>query len=104
MVAIAIRAPSTSTAKGNAAPAPAPRRAHGEAQRRAMVGHHHLVRVARGAHSLDMRHGRRAGESHPPARLMGPPTQIHVLGVHEVSLVEAAELLEGRPTGQEARA
>src|SRR5271157_1583132 len=71
-------------------PAPALRGPEREAEGRPVVGHHHAVRVAGGAHALDMGHLRRAGEAHAPPRVVGAPAQVHVLRVHEVRLVEAA--------------
>jgi hypothetical protein len=66
------------------------------------VGHQHPVGVPRRAHSLHMRHGRRTGEADTPSGLMGAPTQVHVLVVHEVGLVEAPQLLQRVTPGQEA--
>ena len=40
----------------------------------------------------------------PQPASCGPPAQVHVLVVHEVGLVEAAELLQRAAPGQEARA
>ena len=68
-----------------------------------MVRHHHAVRVAGRAHTLDVRDGRGAGEAHAPSGVVGPPAQVCVLQVHEVGLVEAAELFERPATRQKAR-
>ena len=94
--------PEDDGGQGQCGPPPPRGGPHGEAQRRAVVGHHHLVGVARRAHSLDVGHAGRPGEADAPPGLMGPPAQVHVLGVHEVRLVEASEFLEGVAPGQEA--
>ena len=67
-----------------------------------MVGHHHAVGMAGGTHALHVGHRGRAGEADTPPRRVGAPAQVHVLGVHEVGLVEATELLQRAPPGEEA--
>ena len=100
---MAIRAPSTATASGRAA-------------RRHPVVVRMVKRKAERWWAAIMRYGWRAvltpwmwvtaaAPAKPsPTRPVGPPAQVHVLGVHEVGLVEPPELLEGAAAGQEARA
>src|ERR1019366_1811136 len=90
--------------QGKQGPAPARRGAHGEPQGGAMVRHHHLVGVPCRARSLHMRHAGGTGEPDPPARLVSPPTEIHVLGVHEIRLVKTSQFFEGGAARQEAGA
>ena len=101
---MAMRSPSTTTASGRASRRQPLRGPECEAQGGTVVGRHHAVRVAGGAHSLDVGHLRRAGEADPPPGVVGAPAQVHVLVVHEVRLVEAPQLLERAAPGQEARA
>ncbi len=103
-VAIPMRRPRTSTAKGSSDPAPARCGPDGEPQGRTMVRRHHLVGMPGRTHALYVRDLGCTGEPDPPTRLVRPPAQVHVLGVHEIRLVEPAQLLERAATGQEARA
>ena len=74
-----------------------------EPEHRAVVGHEHPVGVASGRDPLDVGDDRLGHVHHPPPRTPGPPAQVGVLGVHEVRLVEPAQLLQGTTAGEEAR-
>ena len=67
------------------------------------MSHEHPVGLARGRSPLLVDHpGRRLVEDGPTGAVQ-PPAEVHVLDVHEVSLVEAANRLEGVAPYEEAR-
>src|SRR5579875_153161 len=79
-------------------------RSGGEAPHRAVVRDQHPVGVAGRGEALRVHDlGLRLVKG-PPAGATEPPAEVHVLHVHEVGLVEAADRLEGEPPHEEARA